>query len=107
MKLTIRIIKKILWYRDNYAGVGETARALGISRYQCGYWFGNWKRKPKLRDYTPENVEAEYKKIKAEKALINSSILKGLFDDTDPVRAGRELRNEYKARYDLWPEEIV
>ncbi len=99
------IIQKIFWYKQHYSGISETARALGISRSVAGYWFGGWKRKPK-KNYIPENIEGERRIVLAEKALINSRIIKGLWNE-EPVKMARNLRNKFFARYDLWSEEII
>ena len=99
------IIQKILNYKANYAGIKQTARALGISRYAVGYWWGNWKRKPK-KTYEAIDLDAELKRLRLEKMIIEDDILKGRFDQDNPVSEGRRLRKEFIAKYDLEPEKL-
>lgn len=99
------LIKKILWYKNGYYSVNQVARITGISRSVVGYWWGCWKRKPK-KVYTPENIEAEYALLKAEKLLQDSKILKGKFNQDDPVGEGRRLRRKWIAKYDIEPEKL-
>ena len=106
MRLTKMLIQKILWYKKGYYSVNQVARITGINRSTVGYQWGCWKKKAK-KIYTPENIEAQYALIKAEKALINSQILKGKFNQEEPLQEGKRLRNEFIAKFDVMPEQIV
>lgn len=99
------IIQKILNYKLNYAGIRQTARALGISRYSVGYYWGNWKRKPK-KIYEALDLDAELKRLKLEKMIIEDGIFKGRFNQEEPIKEGKRLRKEFIERYDISPEQL-
>ena len=103
-RLSTKIIGKILWYKEHYCGVSETARALGISRYCVGYWCSNWKRKPKYT-YGPRNDD-DNRNLRFEKSIVEAKILNGGFDEDNPVKAGRELRKVFKKVFGVYPETI-